>query len=76
MKLSELYELSPLGWEEAKRETIRFGGLKFWNECERNNYNIGLCFDFYETKMTEMWSKLYWDADTTLLKEWEAKQIK
>lgn len=76
MKLSELYELSPLGWEEAKRETIRQWGEKMWEMKVKRDANIGSCFRFLNTDNIKMWQKLEHRNDTTLLKEWEAKQIK
>ena len=75
MKLSELFELSPLAWEEAMREVLKSDGLEFWIECVREDYHIMLCIHLDEVKMKKMWHNLFYHNDTTLLKQWEAKQI-
>lgn len=76
MKLSELFELSPLGWEEAKRETIKQSGEMDFELAVKIDLEIAFCFIFSYTENKEMWDRLYYDNDPTLLKEWEAKQIK
>ena len=75
MRLSELFELSPLGWEEAKRLTILEYGELYWGFMVDDNYDISYCFDFLNSSNPEMWRWLQL-GKTTLLKEWEAKQIK
>lgn len=75
MKLSELYELSPLAWEEAKRETIRQKSGKIWERMVKEDTNFSACFIFFLTDNEKMWKTLHFDNDTTLLKQWEAKQI-
>lgn len=75
MKLSELLELSPLAWEEAKKETIRQSNIQFWNSCVECDDKLSHCFLFFITDNKEMWEDLHFKNDTTLLKQWEAKQI-
>lgn len=76
MKLSELFELSPLGWEEAKRETIKHYGVEYWEWCVECDKEIESCFILSIADHSEMWLALDLYNDPTLLKEWEAKQIK
>lgn len=76
MKLSELYELSPLGWEEAKREIIWRFGVGHWEWCVKRDLHLFSCLTFDQGENCLMWAKLEYDNDLTLLKEWEAKQIK
>lgn len=75
MKLSELYELSPLGWEEAKRLTILENGKEYWERRVTEDNSICDCFYFSDSGNEVMWVWLNL-GDPTLLKEWEAKQIK
>lgn len=75
MRLSELFELSPLGWEEAKRLTILEYGELYWGVMVEDNYDISYCFDFLNSSNPEMWGWLQL-GDHIPLKEWEAKQIK
>lgn len=76
MKLSELFELSPLGWEEAKRLTILEDGEEYWDKMVNEDRYIENCFFFEDSGNVEMWDKLAIYNDPTLLKEWDAKQIK
>lgn len=76
MKLSELYELSPLGWEEAKRLTILEDGEEYWQQMVDKDMSFAQCFFFGDSDNADMWMRLYVFNDPTLLKEWEAKQIK
>lgn len=75
MTLSELFELSPLGWEEAKRETIKMWDIKLWESCVQCDDKLSSCFIFRFSDNEEMWEDLHFENDTTLLKQWEAKQI-
>jgi len=75
MTLSELFELSPLAWEEAKRETIKQKDLFLWEEYVRCDYDLRSVFIFYYSDNIDMWLMLVYRNDTTLLKQWEAKQI-
>lgn len=74
MTLSELLEMSPLGWELLKKETLKYRGLKGWDYCVSEDSNIMCLFMFELSPFCEMWVDLSC-GDTTLLKQWEAKQI-
>lgn len=74
MKLNKLFKLSPLAYEEVRRETIRQRGIEYWHQMVIKNAPIGGCFDYYETNNIAMWLQLDFEGDTTLLKEWEATQ--
>lgn len=76
MKLSELFELSPLGWEEAKRETIKQFGRLTWKYNVKCDKKISECFDFDISNNREMWYQLSLTNHYPLIKEWEAKQTK
>lgn len=75
MTLSELYELSPLGYELIKNECIKLRGKDRWENCVKYDRSIITLFRWNESKHSRMFHELYWNNDTTLLKQWEAKQI-
>ena len=74
MRLSELFKLSPLAWEKAKRETIKQHNLDVWDDCVKSDDQLSFCFIFAKTKNTKMWCNLEFHNDIRLLKKWEVKQ--
>jgi hypothetical protein len=75
MTLSELFELSPLAWEQARWLTIIEHNYEFWDRAIEHDYCISDCFNFIMSGNYRMWEQLEHYNDTTLLKQWEAKQI-
>lgn len=74
MKLSELFKISPLAWEQAKREVIKQHCVKDWERFVEEDADIDDCFMFYSADNSRMWITLAYGGDTMLLKEWEEKQ--
>lgn len=74
MTLSELFELSPLGYELFKSEMIRLFGHCPWEICSTINVELKNCFEFKQSDYAEIWHQLQYDNATTLLRQWEAKQ--
>ncbi len=75
MKISTLYEMSPLVFELFKSEVIRICGHCAWEICSSINVELRNCFEFKYSPFADMWNELQYENGVNLLKQWEAKQF-